>query len=224
MRKKWEKNDEMESYYKAKHTYSPENTDELSFKKGMSKKGENLLFFLEKSFINSRRFHQTGEKSWWCMVGRRTNKKGCYFIEGLVSLELRPRVEAIRDWQTQKRKGLGVSRNQLYHIIIKKSSQKAENVTRQSRILNDQKFRAVVLEEILQNTAKFLAEVDHIITKIYPEIKSDHQAYFNFKKLVQSLVGISTVEKSIVSAIQSTENEVKMGSILLEVRHRFRTF
>ena len=25
----------MESYYKAKHTYSPENTDELSFKKGL---------------------------------------------------------------------------------------------------------------------------------------------------------------------------------------------
>lgn len=109
-------------------------------------------------------------------------------------------------------------------MLIKISSQKAEDVARQSRILNDQKFRAVVLDEILQNTAKFLAEVDHIITKIYPEIKSDHQAYFNFKKLVQSLVAISTVEKSIVSAIQSTENEVKMGSILLEVRQKFWVF
>ena len=28
----------MESYYKAKHTYSPENTDELSFKKGFLEK------------------------------------------------------------------------------------------------------------------------------------------------------------------------------------------
>ena len=33
----------MESYYKAKHTYAPENTDELSFKKGFWKTKKNIL-------------------------------------------------------------------------------------------------------------------------------------------------------------------------------------
>ena len=43
------------------------------------------------------------------------------------------------------------------------------------------------------------------------------KAYFNFKKLVQSLVSISSVEKGIVSTIKASDNDIKLGAILLEV-------
>ena len=52
----------MESYYKAKHTYAPENTDELSFKKGLK--------IGQKRVINyNRRRPQTDQKGRWGLVG-----------------------------------------------------------------------------------------------------------------------------------------------------------
>lgn len=56
------KEHEMESYYKAKHTYSPENTDELSFKKGLVKINHENSTFSNNFKHFFRRYHQTGEK------------------------------------------------------------------------------------------------------------------------------------------------------------------
>jgi len=177
----------MESYYKAKHTYSPENTDELSFKKG------DILKLIKKV-----------DGAWWEgeLVKKGQNNSRGWFPSNYVRELKQSEIDKLK-----KDKNL---------------DQKTESVIRQSRILNDRKFRKIVLEEIIENTSKFLIEVDYIINTIYPEIKPDHQAYFNFKKLVQSLVSISSVEKGIVSTIKASDNDIKLGAILLEKMESIR--
>jgi len=170
----------MESYYKAKHTYAPENTDELSFKKG------DVLKLIKKV-----------DGAWWEGELVKNGTRGWFpsnYVRELKQAEI--------DKLKKDNKTL---------------DQKTDKLTRQSRIFNDQKFRQVVLDEIIQNTTKFLVTVDYIINTIYPSIRADHQAYFNFKKLVQSLVAIVSVEKSLVSIIQASDRAtIKLGFILLE--------